>query len=143
MKAMVDPQVPAWGEANKPRVFDFLRFLDGELAHRSFIAGETFTIADITGLVSVDFMKVSKLAVPDELDQCEALARGGFGTAEREGVIYPPALRGREPHSLRRGDDSRTGRRSRRYRRLSIGWNDASCQNFARAFRRDGLRRDP
>ena len=31
MKAMVDPQVSAWGEANKPRIFDFLRLLDGEL----------------------------------------------------------------------------------------------------------------
>ena len=48
MKAMVDPQVPAWGEANKPRVFDFLRFLDGELKTRPYVAGEEFTVADIT-----------------------------------------------------------------------------------------------
>ena len=26
MKAMVDPQIAEWGEVNKPRVFDFLRF---------------------------------------------------------------------------------------------------------------------
>ena len=31
MKIMVDPQVAAWGEANKPRVTQFLRLLDGEL----------------------------------------------------------------------------------------------------------------
>lgn len=67
MKAMVDPQVPAWGEANKPRVIDFLSFLDGELKDSSFIAGEHFSVADITALVAVDFMKVSKLAVPDDL----------------------------------------------------------------------------
>jgi glutathione S-transferase len=67
MKAMVDPQVPAWGEANKPRVIDFLSFLDGELKDRSFIAGEHFSVADITALVAVDFMKVSKLALPDDL----------------------------------------------------------------------------
>lgn len=67
MKAMVDPQVPAWGEANKPRVIDFLSFLDGELKDRSFIAGEHFSVADITALVAVDFMKVSRLAVPDDL----------------------------------------------------------------------------
>ena len=30
MKLMVDPQVAAWGEANKPRVAQFLQFLDGE-----------------------------------------------------------------------------------------------------------------
>ncbi len=67
MKIMVDPQVPAWGEANKPRVFEFLRLLDGELKARPYVAGKEFTVADITTLVSVDFMKVSKLAVPEEL----------------------------------------------------------------------------
>jgi len=67
MKVMVDPQVPAWGEANKPRVFEFLRLLDGELKARPYVAGKEFTVADITTLVSVDFMKVSKLAVPEEL----------------------------------------------------------------------------
>ena len=39
MKQMVDPQVPEWGEANKPRVFAFLQFLDGELKDRPFVAG--------------------------------------------------------------------------------------------------------
>jgi glutathione S-transferase len=67
MKALVDPQVPAWGEVNKPRIFSFLRFLDGELKSRAYVAGAHFSIADISALVAVDFMKVSKLAVPDEL----------------------------------------------------------------------------
>src|SRR5271170_1907159 len=67
MKPLVDPQVPEWGEANKPRVFSFLQFLDGELNGRPFIAGENYTVADITAQVAVDFMKVSKLKVPDEL----------------------------------------------------------------------------
>ncbi len=66
-KGLEDPQVPAWGEANKPRVFEFLQLLDGELKHRPYVAGEEFSVADITALVSVDFMKVSKLAVPDQL----------------------------------------------------------------------------
>jgi len=67
MTLMENPQVPAWGEANKPRVIDFLRFLDGELKDRPHVAGKDFTVADITALVAVDFMRVSKLAVPDEL----------------------------------------------------------------------------
>ena len=67
MKPLVAPQVPAWGEANKPLIFNFLQFLDGELKSRAYIAGAQFTVADITALVAVDFMKVSKLAVPDEL----------------------------------------------------------------------------
>jgi glutathione S-transferase len=67
MKIMVDPQVADWGEANKPRVFEFLRFLDGELKDRPYLAGSAFTVADITALVAVDFMRVSKMAVPDDL----------------------------------------------------------------------------
>jgi glutathione S-transferase len=67
MKEMEVPQVPAWAEANKPRVMDFLQLLDRELKDRRFVAGEHYTVADITGLVAVDFMKPAKLAVPDEL----------------------------------------------------------------------------
>jgi glutathione S-transferase len=67
MKEMEVPQVPAWAEANKPRIADFIILLDRELAGRPFVAGDTFSVADITGLVAVDFMKPAKLAVPDAL----------------------------------------------------------------------------
>ena len=67
MAEMEVPQVAAWGETNKPRVIEFLRFLDGELADRRFIAGDRFSVADITGLVGLDFMKPAKLSMPDEL----------------------------------------------------------------------------
>jgi glutathione S-transferase len=67
MKAMVSPQVAEWGEANKPRVFEFLQFLDGELKHRPYMAGAQYSVADITALVAVDFMRVSKMSVPDAL----------------------------------------------------------------------------
>jgi glutathione S-transferase len=65
MKELEVPQVPAWAEANKPRVTQFLELLDGELAKREFIAGDRFSIADITALCTVDFMKPARLAVPD------------------------------------------------------------------------------
>jgi len=67
MKQMVNPQVAEWGEANKPRVIDFLKFLDGELKNRPYVAGPDYTVADITALVAVDFMRVSKMTVPDNL----------------------------------------------------------------------------
>jgi glutathione S-transferase len=67
MKEMEVPQVPAWAEANKPRVMDFLSLLDGELKNRRYIAGDRYSVADITGLVSVDFMKPAKLSVPEGL----------------------------------------------------------------------------
>jgi glutathione S-transferase len=67
MKAMEVPQVPAWAEANKPRILDFIGIVDRELEGRPFISGDNFTVADITGLISLDFMKPAKLAVPVEL----------------------------------------------------------------------------
>jgi glutathione S-transferase len=67
MKEMEIPQVPAWAEANKPRIMDFLAVLDRDLAKRPFVAGRNYSVADITGLVAVDFMKPAKLAVPDSL----------------------------------------------------------------------------
>lgn len=67
MKNMENPQVPAWGEANKGRVLAALRLIDRELAARPFIAGESFSVADITALVAVDWMRPARLSVPEEL----------------------------------------------------------------------------
>jgi glutathione S-transferase len=67
MKEMEVPQVPAWAESNKPRVAEFNRLLDGELKSRAFIAGDRFTVADITALVAVDFMRLARLTVAEEL----------------------------------------------------------------------------
>jgi len=67
MKELEVPQVPAWAEANKPRVFEFLAILDRQLAEHEFIAGERYSVADITAQVTIDFMKVPKLVVPEEL----------------------------------------------------------------------------
>ena len=67
MAQMEVPQVPAWGEANKPRVTEFLELLNKELAKRRYVAGDNYTVADITGLIAVDFMKPAKLAVPEQL----------------------------------------------------------------------------
>lgn len=67
MQELESPQVPDWGEANKPRVMDFLEFLDDELKDRLYVAGDHYTVADITGLIAIDFMKPAKLAVPIEL----------------------------------------------------------------------------
>jgi glutathione S-transferase len=67
MKEWEVPQVPAWGEANKPKALEFLEILDRELATREFAAGDRYSIADITGLVALDFMKPARIVVPDAL----------------------------------------------------------------------------
>lgn len=66
MIEMEKPQIPEWGEANKAKVADFLAFLDGHLAEQEYLAGP-FSVADITGLVALDFMKPAKLAIAEEL----------------------------------------------------------------------------
>ncbi|MCO5157220.1 MAG: glutathione S-transferase [Aquamicrobium sp.] len=67
MKEWEVPQVAEWGEANKPKALDFLALLDRELAGREFAAGDAYSIADITGLIAVDFMKPARISVPEEL----------------------------------------------------------------------------
>ena len=61
------PQVAAWGEANKSKADAELRHLDRRLAETRYIAGEDFSIADITGLVAIDFMKPARLELPGDL----------------------------------------------------------------------------
>jgi glutathione S-transferase len=65
MKELEVPQVPAWADANRPRVAWFLEMLDGELANREFIAGDRYTVADITVQVAADFMKPARLVMPE------------------------------------------------------------------------------
>ncbi len=65
------PQVPQWAEANRPRVDTMLRLFDAELARREFIAGSTFTIADITALVAIDFMKTAQLSRPEGVEHLD------------------------------------------------------------------------
>jgi glutathione S-transferase len=55
------PQVQAWGEANKPKALEIMGFLDQELAQQAHIAGNDFSVADITALVAIDFMKVARI----------------------------------------------------------------------------------
>ena len=65
------PQVAAWGEANKPKAMDIVGFIDRELATRPFIAGDQYSVADITALVAVDFMKPARIQRPAELKNLE------------------------------------------------------------------------
>jgi glutathione S-transferase len=61
----LEDQIPEWGEANKPRVMDFLALLNRELKDRLFLAGDHYSVADITMLVAIDLMKPAKLAMPE------------------------------------------------------------------------------
>jgi len=66
MKELEVPQVADWAEANRPRIGEFLRILDAELKDRPFVAGDRFSVADITTLCAVDFMRPIRMPVPDD-----------------------------------------------------------------------------
>jgi len=55
------PQVPEYGAVAKRRAEATLALLDGVLAKQRFLAGDRFSIADITALVGVDFGRVVKI----------------------------------------------------------------------------------
>lgn len=57
------PQVPEYGEVCRKHVEKQLGWLDGVLADHEFVAGERYTIADITALCGIDFAKVSKIRI--------------------------------------------------------------------------------
>lgn len=61
------PQVPAWGEANRSKAEAYMKIMDDQLARNEFIAGSAFSIADITLLVGVDFLKPARIQIPEEL----------------------------------------------------------------------------
>jgi glutathione S-transferase len=67
MAEMESPQVPEWAAVNRPKALNAMAIIDEALGRRPFIAGERFTVADITGLVALDFAKPARVAIPPEL----------------------------------------------------------------------------
>ena len=55
-----------WGESNRPRVVEGMRFFDGSLEGREYLAGSSFSAADILLLTTVDFAKFIGLEMPSE-----------------------------------------------------------------------------
>ena len=60
-------QIPALAERGRVRAERFLERLDGFLADRPYVAGDKFSLADITAFVAVDFARIIKLRPPAEL----------------------------------------------------------------------------
>ncbi len=60
-------QLHEYAEVQRLNAEDGLDWLDRELGNRQFIAGERFSIADITAVVAIDFGRVSKITIkPDQ-----------------------------------------------------------------------------
>jgi glutathione S-transferase len=60
-------QIPALVERSRKRVENFYRDFDARLADVRFVAGDDFSVADITAVVTIDFAtKAAGLPMPDE-----------------------------------------------------------------------------
>ncbi|MCF1505811.1 glutathione S-transferase [Afifella sp. H1R] len=64
--AELENQVPEWAAACRERLPELFAFLDREMRGREFIAGDSFSVADITALVTFDFMKPAKVDIPED-----------------------------------------------------------------------------
>jgi len=60
------PQIPELAERGRARVLQFFKRLDVQLADNEFVAGDSYSMADITALVLVDFARWIKILVPDD-----------------------------------------------------------------------------
>lgn len=78
-------QIPELAERGRERLIDSLALLDSELATRPFIAGESFSFADIDLLALLTFAKWAAKVVPDDslthLAQWRARAQGCLSPA--------------------------------------------------------------
>jgi len=59
-------QIPALAERGKKRVAHFHDLLDERLGHSEYMAGDYYTIADITAQVSLDFANRAGLKWPED-----------------------------------------------------------------------------
>jgi glutathione S-transferase len=80
------PQVPQWGEVNQRRAREFMEYLDRELATRRFVAGQDFTIADITAVIAYQFLKPGRIPYPVDL----ANLQRWYGEVAARPSVTPP-----------------------------------------------------
>ena len=60
-------QIPELAARGVIRLKAFMQVLDTQLSHNSFVAGDEFSVADITAFVSVGFARWIKVEIPEEL----------------------------------------------------------------------------
>ncbi|MBT8089172.1 MAG: glutathione S-transferase [Gammaproteobacteria bacterium] len=59
-------QIPELAERGRTRVAKFMRNLDRHLADSQYVAGDFFSVADISAMVTIDFAAWIKIPVPDD-----------------------------------------------------------------------------
>ncbi|RFC65174.1 glutathione S-transferase [Fulvimarina endophytica] len=66
MAAAEPVQIAEWAELNRGRAIEALRMFEDQLADHAFVAGDAFSVADITVFIAAGFMKAAKLEIPED-----------------------------------------------------------------------------
>lgn len=77
------PQIPALVERGRLRMALFFEKFEAQLAGNEFVAGDRFSVADITTLCTVDFARVVRLTIPED---CINLKRWHAAVSSRPSV---------------------------------------------------------
>ncbi|MCH8100962.1 MAG: glutathione S-transferase family protein [Proteobacteria bacterium] len=64
-------QIPELAERGRKRATQFFQRLDGQLANSTFVAGDSYSIADISALVVTDFATRVKISLPDDAENLQ------------------------------------------------------------------------
>ena len=57
LAALEQPQFPEFGQSQGHKLREVARWLDAELEHQAYIAGDRFTVADITAFCAIEFAR--------------------------------------------------------------------------------------
>jgi glutathione S-transferase len=79
-------QIDALAERGRVRIQHFFAWLDARLAENEFVCGPNFTVADITGLVTVDFPRLGEAQAAGAAKPFATFACDGFRTSERQSL---------------------------------------------------------
>ena len=74
-----------WGEKNRERALAGMRYLDEVLAQQPYLAGERFTMPDITAFAGLAFAEFAKIEVPSDLMRLTAWRAR---VAKRPSAVY-------------------------------------------------------
>lgn len=72
--AALEKQQPEIGEYNRDQGLRALRVFDRRLADHEWLGADRLTIADIVGFIGIDFTRMLKLAIPDDLKHVQRWA---------------------------------------------------------------------
>lgn len=81
------PQIPALAERGAQRLQDFFADFDQRLAKTAYVAGDFYSLADITTLVTCDFAKWIKAEIPAS---CTHLKNWYAKVSQRPAVLANP-----------------------------------------------------